>query len=147
MEDLRNQIEEAETANETCDELEKIAQMKVEELKTIREKMKLAITSQIRGVNEDGTRPLESGAVVQLGSNLAPILGLSKKRLETFETFQQKAKIPTFERYGTCIYLNGYRVCHIYVTANFFLETFWTDSQGPRCFSGERKVFSRSKSV
>jgi len=76
VEDLRNQIEEAETANETCDELEKIAQMKVEELKTIREKMKLAITSQIRGVNEDGTRPLESGAVVQLGMGKLSVLGI-----------------------------------------------------------------------
>jgi len=76
VEDLRSQIGEAEAANETCGELEKIAQMKVEELKTIRAKMQLAITSQIRGVNEDGTRPLESGAVVQLGVGKLSVLGI-----------------------------------------------------------------------
>lgn len=76
VEDLRHQIEEAEAANETCDELERIAQAKAQELKTIQAKMQLAINSQVRGVNEDGTRPLESGAVVQLGVGKLSVLGI-----------------------------------------------------------------------
>jgi len=74
--ELQRKIQEAEHVSKECEELERIAQMKVEELKDIQGQMQLAMTSQIKGVSEDGARPLEPGCVVQLGAGDHSVLGI-----------------------------------------------------------------------
>lgn len=76
IDELQNQIAEAKEADRACEELESIAQKKVEELKEIQARMQLAMTSQIKGINEEEARPLEPGCVVQLGVGKHSVLGI-----------------------------------------------------------------------
>jgi len=76
IEELQNQIGAAEEADKACEELERLAENKVRELKDIQAKMQIAMTNQIKGIKEDGARPLEPGCVVQFGAGHQMVLGI-----------------------------------------------------------------------